>query len=225
MAEIKATKEIPQILKPEQAAQMQPAPLPPPGYEREEVLKQRTDNLQAAIDKAPEAYSIDDDVFDVDRELRAMLEHNVLEVSNPKSGYRYGWFYTGHHGTELMFKKAQGWETVQGNDLEADELRGVDTTRRFGDCLLMRIPERLYRRLELRQQLITQRKMGAGDEHLRGIVDEYRRRHHPGVEVKINDPGIIQRFGGDSPAQQTVMGTVDRMLRSGTVPGLNPSEL
>lgn len=230
MAEqIKPTIPInPPILKPEQAAQMEPAPLPPPGYEREEELKKRTDNLQqyAESDKVPEAYSVDLSSFDVDRELRYMLEMNILEVTNKELGYRYGWFFVGTDRVpgEITYKQAEGWEVVQGDMKECVHLLkygSPDTTRRFGDTLLMRIPEKLYLRLELRQRLLTERRLGAGDEALLSIVEEYRHKIHSGVSGSINDPNIFP--GGKlDPVNMIATATVDRMLRQGNVPGVAP---
>lgn len=218
----------PQILKPEQAAQAPVAPLPPPGHERNEELKRRTDNLQqyAESDKVPEAYSFDPSTFDVDRELRNMLERNILEVTSPSPGFKYGWFFVGTDKVpgEITFKQVDGWEVVQGDMPECKHLLkygSPDTTRRFGDTLLMRIPEALYYRLELRQTLLTQRKLGAGDDALMNIVEEYKRKIHSGVAASVNDPKIFPQSKLDS-VSIVAAATVDRMLRQGNVPGVAP---
>ncbi|MFA5234443.1 MAG: hypothetical protein WC390_08605 [Sulfurimonas sp.] len=193
--------------------------LPPPGAARNEELAKRTDALQEAIEtKMPEMVSLDPSKLEPDRELQyAMQEFSMHEVSDKLPGWKYTWVYSGQHGTEITMKKTYGWIVVQGNDVEAKELEHVDTTRRLGDCILMRIPEAKYKKLMEYEDYVRKLKSSAGDQELQDAAQKL------GLQASFNEPRIIQRFGGGTPAQRIVMqggGPVDRMLKEGTVPGM-----
>ncbi len=193
--------------------------LPPPGAARNEELAKRTDALQEAIEtKMPEMESIPESAFEPDRELQyAMQEFSMHEVSDKLPGWQYAWVFTGQHGTEITMKKTYGWVVVQGNDVEAKELEHVDTTRRLGDCLLMRIPIEKYKKLQAYEDYVRKLKSSSGDQDLQDAAAKL------GLSTSFNEPRIVQRFGGGTPAQKVVMqggGPVDRMLKNGTVPGM-----
>lgn len=193
--------------------------LPPAGHERKEELKKRTDQLQETIEtKMPEMESLPSSALEPDRELQyAMQEFSMHEVSDKQPGWVYAWVYTGQHGTEITMKKTYGWLAVQGEDKEAKELEHVDTTRRLGDCILMKIPEERHKKLLAYEDYVRKLRSSAGDQELEDAAAKL------GLRVTVNEPRIIQRFGGGSPAQMTVMqpgGPVDRMLKTGTVPGM-----
>lgn len=195
--------------------------LPPKGAARNEVLAQRTDALQEQAEtRMPEAFSMPTDALEPDRELQyAMQEFSLHEVTNKHPGFQYAWVYAGQHGTELTMKKTYGWVVVQGDDPESKELMHVDTTRRLGDCILMRIPNAKYEKLQKYEEYIRRMKQGAGDEEVRELGRQL------GLNVEVDSPDIIKRFGGNSPAQMVVsQGPLDKMLRQGTVPGLMPGQ-
>ena len=83
----------------EAAAAAAEAELPPPGYEREEVLKQREDNLQAEIDRVTKDMlrgTVDASKLKIVDEIAAQTQH--LSVSNQKPGFVYGWISKNRHG-------------------------------------------------------------------------------------------------------------------------------
>lgn len=193
--------------------------LPPAGHDRKEELKKRTDQLQETIEtKMPEMESLPTAALEPDRELQyAMQEFSMHEVSDKIPGRVYSWVYSGQHGTEITLKKTRGWQVVQGSDVEAKELEHVDTTRRLGDCILMWIPLERHERNLAYEDNIRTLKSASGDEAFEDAAAKL------GLRTTINEPRIIQRFGGGTPAQKIVMqpgGPVDRMLKNGTVPGM-----
>ena len=195
--------------------------LPPAGHERQEELKKRTDQLQEQAETSmPEAYSIPTDALEPDRELQyAMQTFSLHEVTSKQPGNVYGWVYTGQHGTEITMKKMYGWVVVQGTDPESSELQHVDTTRRLGDCILMRIPQARYDKLKAYEEYVRKMKMGAGDEELKDLGRKL------GLNVSTDDPSIIARFGGNTPAQRVItQDVIDPMLRRGTIPGIEVSK-
>ncbi len=195
--------------------------LPPPGHERNEELLRRTDQLQEQAEtKMPEAYSMPTDALEVDREIRHALEtFSMHVVTDAQPDFQYAWVYTGNHGTEITMKKAFGWVVVQGNDKESSELQHIDSTRRLADCILMRIPKARYERIQLYEEYVRKLKMGSGDEEVKELGRKL------GLVTSVDDPKVIQRFGGNTPYELTLTqngGVLNQMMKKGTIPGLKP---
>jgi hypothetical protein len=191
--------------------------LPPAGHERNEELLRRTDALtEQAETRMPDAHTISSDALTPDRELQhIMQEFSLHEVTNKQPNFHYSWVFSGHHGTEITMKRSYGWVVVQGNDPESTELQSVDTTRRLGDCILMRIPLERYHKLQKYEEYVRKMRLGSGDEEVKELGRQL------GLNVSTDDPSIIKRFGGNTPAQMVVtQGPLDKMIRKGTVPGL-----
>src|ERR1700752_2160460 len=116
--------------------------LPPAGYARDEELARRTDTLEEAAEALAEerqTEAIDPSKLEVESELAQHFDE--LSVSGQLPEYHYVWVNFGFYMRFVKQKQAQGYEVVQGDMPEAMELKGMlaDTTRRLGDCILMRV--------------------------------------------------------------------------------------
>jgi hypothetical protein len=197
--------------------------LPPVGHKRDEELKRRADNLQEKIEtKMPEAYSLDPSKLKEDREiLQWMVGPSLHEVSNKQPNRVYCWEYAGANGTAITAKRFYGWQAVQGDDPECIELKHVDTTRRLGDTMLLWMPVERHQKLLLFDEYKRRLQSSAPDDDFRQAASDL------GLNAEVNSPRLIKRFGGQTPAQKVVIqggGPVDRMLREGSIPGMEVNE-
>ena len=206
-----------------------PSALPPAGHSRDEELRRRADALDEAIEieaANTEVESMNPKAFEPINEIQQAFndQTNELEVSNPDPAYVYCWVNAGQHGIFIKMKTAQRWEVVQGDDPEAIEHRGLmaDTTRRVGDCILMRIRKDFYRIIKKRQEEASLARLGATSAGLRELGEKYR---DLGVRVKTSEDGTMDeatlRTMNTRAAAQKVAGQVqDKWLKTGTMPGM-----
>jgi len=99
-----------------------------------------------------------------------------FEVKNPKPGFRYRFLNVNERN--LAAKKAIGYEIVGSDDdeqlviTESTPLKKgaqLDTTRRFSDVVLARIPEDRFQRIVRRNEALKERRsMRAVFDQLRG---------------------------------------------------------
>lgn len=207
---------------------IRPADLPP-GDERREAAAQATDELaERAETLGGDGGAINPNAFKVENELAQHF--NILAVTNQDPAYRYGWIYLGQYGLQIKMKLAQGWEVVQGDMLEAVELKGIgaDTTRKLGDVMLMRC--RMDRYLAL--QRIETVKRGRQEEGIAArfqeILGPYHKRY--GATAIVNGQDVMTGERVDARrldhmwkrSQAAAAGTkiVDTMLRDGRMPGV-----
>jgi len=150
--------------------------LPPAGHLRREMLKARTDNLDAMAEKmlnetdAP-LYAVDPAKLKEEPEILRHLNFAsmMFEVTDPVPGKVYLWERDTNDDHSPIARKraearmwlgagARGWEVVSGTgpDMpESRELLQADNTRRIGDVLLMRIDRDEYIRIQKRIMLVT----------------------------------------------------------------------
>lgn len=199
------------------------AELPEPGHERREVLKRRQATLEEQIARLSEKMlrgTIDAKELEICNELASKTQY--LSVSGAKSEYVYGWISKNRHGQHIQAAKAQGWETVQGDDPEAVELKGMDgsTTRQLGDVILMRIKKDIYIVLKAQEQTKTRRIQQNSASTLVDMGEKYRNR---GFSVR---PFGMDSFEGPEirsnriSSHGTAIQQLDAHLRAGTVPGM-----
>jgi len=164
------------------------AALPPPGDERREELAKRTDDLQEAGEKLAdeqELYKVDPNApaMQPDRELMNMFDPgtmSMLTVSHPQPGWRYTWANrVNQSGLQVMMKKYDGWQVVSGPDKECIEHKSADGTRCIADVLLMKLPEKQFKKLEHREAIRRDRQQ-------RGVAAELESLGH-----KYRDKGIV----------------------------------
>lgn len=195
--------------------------LPPPGDERREVLRERTDELAEKIETNPvEIERADPRAFRVENELAQHF--NELEVSNSDPNYRYCWVNSSLYGRFVKMKLAEGWEVVQGDMQEAVELKGMgaDTTRRLGDVILMRIQLDRYRRLQRASKARRESQNLAVEGSLRQTAEKYADR---GVvlhtDLSTMNPQTLKTLNTRSTAARVATQMTDQWLREGRMPG------
>jgi len=200
-------------------------PLPPPGAERREVLKEREDVLQEAAETLAaqrEVETINPKVLEVESELAQHFDE--LEVIGADPDYAYCWVLTGFGGRHVQRKLFQGWEVVQGNDPAAAALRHVDTTRRLGDVILMKIHKDRKHLLDMREDHKKRMQEGAVTGTLEDLQEKYAR-----LGIKVHTPGYISeelmsRMANTASARQLAGRQMDTWLRQGRVPGMTITE-
>jgi hypothetical protein len=98
-----------------------------------------------------------------------------FEVKNPKPGYKYRFLNINERN--LAVKKSQGYEIVGDKDEEQLVItettpikRGaqLDTTRRFSDVVLARIPLERHARIVKRNELLQERRS------MRAVFDQFK---------------------------------------------------
>jgi hypothetical protein len=196
--------------------------LPPAGDARREVLHARDDALaeEAETRAATEDRGrIDPAKLRVENELAQHF--NELEVSNQDPAYAYAWTFTGQHGLAIKTKLSQGWEVVQGDLREAEELKGMggDTTRKLGDTLLMRCRRDRYIKLQRRDADLRDRQQDGIAGRLTELGDKYRDK---GVIVHAGEgvnPDLMRTMATRAQSRQSAGQRFGQMLRRGTVPG------
>lgn len=198
--------------------------LPPAGYERDEELRRRQDNLEQAAEQLAdtmETGSIDPHKLEVENEL---AEHfDELKVSNQLPEYHYCWVNSGFYMRFVKAKLARKWEIVQGDMPEAQELKGMmgDTVRRLGDVILMRIRKDLWI-MEERARRVRQQNFEGSDKA--AFIDKIE-RYSSKIGQKIpwreaNDDSSLKRMYNQEQAQETAGRKVDQLIREGRMPGV-----
>jgi hypothetical protein len=201
-------------------------------------LSKKAEKLIAQANKLLEQIEVetaDPAALNVENEVRkAMNELNEVYVSNSQSEYAYAWIfrdaYNQFGGRYVRKMQALGWEVVSGDMPEAIEHRHVDNTRVVADCLLMRI--RLDRRLllEKRDRLLREAQQAGVTARV------YELAERAGTQVYDKLPGFVEEAINSQAAQRRVQragamgafhrlnqgGKVDRMLKTGTIPGVPP---
>lgn len=220
----------------EAAAEQAHSELPPPGYQREEEIKRREDGLQQEIERQASKIimgTLDENAVKLRNEIASRTR--FLTVSNADPNYKYAWISKNNHLQHKQRFENQGWQTVQGDDPEAIELKGVggvasgagapDTTRQLGDVILMKIPRDRYVMLEAEKHARTIQLHQSSAADLLSIAERYRRY----VNVRpyemdggLQGPEIQPRaFTGNPLVRKAAMEKLDRHMRAGTIPGMN----
>jgi hypothetical protein len=201
--------------------------LPPAGYERNEELAQREDNLaQAAEERASalETESIDPKKLRVENEIAQNFDPatSMLKVSNPDVCFMYCWAFSGMHGLMITQKQIEGWTVVQGEDPEAIEHKGIgaDTTRRVGDTLLMRIPKDKYLLLDRRRKEQANR-FNAGSTTFSDRAENLAHKYNiPVYHEGEVDPRTLKRMQSNAEARKVASSKVNQLINQGRMPGM-----
>jgi hypothetical protein len=216
------------------------------GEKRRDQLKRKAEKLMSDANKIiadlgdDGPVRVDPSKHKVENEVRAALnEFNEVYVSNRDENYKYAWVYRDPHnefgGRFVRRLQALGWEVVSGSredakkgvNPEAIEHFYVDGTRVVADCLLMRCRIDRYAMLEKRDRLLRQAQQV-------GIYsDVFEAAERAGVRVWEDMPDFVSegiRSQADTRRARALgqfharnrNGSMDRMLRTGTVPGIPP---
>ena len=214
------------IFTPEEVASATPSDLPPPGYQRDETLAARSDEL----DQKAEAIfgnmgTIDPALLQPNHNIQSELARDGLEVSNSDPAYEYCWAnYVSHQAYQVYARKDSGWEVVSGNMLECSHFRKEDGTRRKGDVLLMRMRKDFHLKMTMKNDRKRLRQQFGVEAELRDIAGK-----HPDAFPAVHTPtdgdprilaSVAQRGQNHSPASRVAGKHLDSMLRAGNVPGL-----
>jgi len=206
------------------------------GHARREALRKKAAKLIAQADELLGQVSVetgDPAKLKPDREVRQHFdEFNEVYISNADPNYKYAFVYRDPHndfgGRFVRRLQALGWELVSGTMEEAKEHRHVDGTRVVADCVLMRCRVDRYLVLQKRDRLLRQ----AQQEGVSANVYDLAER--AGVRVWDETPDFvrdeIQSHANSRRARalgrfhaMNANGRVDRMLRTGGIPGLPPA--
>ena len=209
--------------KQEELAKAAAASLPEAGHARREAIKRREETLEMQIARLSEKMmngTIDPKELEIVNEIASKTQY--LSVSGAQAGYVYSWASKNRSGQHIQAMKGLGWETVQGDDPEALELKGMDggTTRQLGDVILMRIRKEVYIVLKAQEQVKARRVQQNSASTLVELGDRYRDK---GFSVR---PYHMDTFSGPPirsnriSSQRTAMQQLDTDLRNGTVPGM-----
>ena len=205
-----------------------PADLPA-GDARREAQARAADQLaEAAEARGIEGGAIDPKKFVIENEIAQHF--NELEVTNAQPEYEYCWVHSGQHGRFIMMKMSERvkingevmpvWEVVQGDMPEARELKGqmADTTRRLGDVILMRARKECALRV---RQWREQRRLAMFEGSTTELMEMGERHRHRGVVIRTDfGPDQLEMMGRRAMMRQQAVGMVDKMIRTGSVPGL-----
>ncbi|RLI53354.1 MAG: hypothetical protein DRP09_15935 [Candidatus Thorarchaeota archaeon] len=173
--------------------------------------KERLEEAAEKLNEESGVHAIDASAFKEDREILDKI--NLLEVSNKQKGYVYKWVYYGLNGQAVWRMKALGYKVVTGKMPEAIEQKEADGTRRIGDVLLMRIPEKQAKIIDKKMEEKRLRQQFGVESSLVELGSKYSRK---GIKVHTGEAGINLAQGAQGVASKAR----DKMLREGTVPGL-----
>jgi hypothetical protein len=202
--------------------------LPPAGDERREELKRRADDLEEVAESTlPEMGAIDSAKLKVENEIAQLFDsRHRLKITGLQKGYVYKLCSVRQDGQQIDDAKMEGWDIVQGDMPEAIERKGIggDTTRHFGDCVLLRMRKDHWiavqkRRKQLKSRL---RESIVGPLTELGRITE-RRFGKNLVHTDLNDP-IFKRAVEAGVAAALADRKFDKHLRDGTVPGMEIPE-
>jgi hypothetical protein len=220
------TEEI-KIINADEAEGINPE-LPNAGWERNEELARRKDALQQAEEEASEereVYSFDPSAVEPDAEI--LRYEDELQVIDPQPGFKYMWCYEGHNGREIVKKQRLGWTVVQSDMPECVSMKDARGYRRIGDCVLMRVPEEQWIKLQKAEEYKRLVREKGVTGALQELSDKYRSKGVYMVDPRKKDLGhgrsVMDAMETRAKAQgtrRTAMKGVDEMLRKGNVPGM-----
>ena len=205
--------------------------LPPPGDARQEILKERKDDLQQRGETMAgqlDLNAIDPSKIQPEREILSLIDS--LQVNQRQPAYEYKWVQDKwpSNASALEVRRTlaihvrvngavrPAWEIVKGDMPEAPELKDVLGTRRLGDCVLMRCRKDIYALLQQREKLKRdQRVLGvtAGLDEIgeyAGRVGGGRTGHGAYERSKVMDSLQSKNIAGQQ---------FDNMVREGNIPG------
>lgn len=206
--------------------------LPPAGYTRDEALKARTDQLQQQIAQQPEQYSIDPSKIEPIREIQYEIEHNMLDVPNRQPGYVYRWVQCQYPSTSPGLKVQEAlvrriringashpaWEVVTGNHPEASGMSvTAENTIRIGDTILMRCRKDIHAVIELETRKKNHLVTYGTDANMVQLAEELTRKGYP---TSAGHKAYNKYFNDANQVLRTSESELDRMIRNGTLPGL-----
>jgi len=195
--------------------------LPPPGDERREVLRERTDTLaEAAEALSEERGAVDPRAFEVENEVGQHFDG--LEVPRARADYRYCWVQCGAswYGRFVNMKRSEGWEVVRAGDDDApDDTTQVDNTCRVADVLLMRMRADRYILLQ-RKRMARQRAIETGSMEASALTEASEKYAKLGIQAGVADTSRLKTMTARSRAALLAQQQFEQKIRDGQVPGV-----
>jgi len=196
--------------------------LPPAGDARREMMSKRADDLDELAEELAgdvEAGRIDPSKY---QPINEILQHlDASEVSNRQDEYEYKWESTARSGYFIRKAQLEGWTVVQGEDPEAKDLMGVrgDTTRHWGDCVLVRCRKDVFLRNQRRDRARRRMQQEGVTETLAEYADKLKQY---GIIVHTSATGpMMERMMARAGARQIAGQKIGDMLKSDQgVPGM-----
>lgn len=202
------------------------------GSARTESLARKAEKLIQAANKLLEQMDVqtaDAGALEVDNEVRqALNDMNEVYVSHAQSEYAYAWIFRDPRnefgGRYVRKMQAIGWELVSGDMPEAREHRHVDNSRVVADCVLLRIRIDRKMLLDKRDRLLRDAQQAGVVARIGELAERAGTRLYdklPGfVEEAISTRADQQRASLKSFHRMNSGGKIDRMLKTGTIPGI-----
>ena len=204
-------------------------PLAGPGYQRDEQLKERLDQLEETAQTLNDTAGVDaiaPEVMLADEELQQLLAKDGSEVSNARPGYAYMWvcieYPTTARGINVLSLQAVGWQVVKGDDVEAEEYRTADGTRKLGDAILLRIEARRKQLLDYRIDQLNMKREGATADALKERAAQFGINIVDFASMTPEQQKRLERRAQQEFSKQAATSRLATDLRHGTVPGVAP---
>lgn len=192
--------------------------LPPAGYERDEEMLRREDDLaeQAEVANAKiEGGTGDISQIRIENELAQHFDE--LAVLGAVDGRAYAWVPTHTYGRFVQQKLYKGWQMVQGDMPEAAALKSTDTTRRLGDVVLMWISREKKEALDRREEW----KKIQQEEGVTSHLQEMAERYGTSVVTPENiNPEMMRRMQTRAEAKTKAGRMMERWMKQGRMPGV-----
>jgi hypothetical protein len=188
--------------------QTQEVDLPPAGYQRDEVLKQRTDALQQQIEESPverEAIPHDADALNPDRnrEVRYAIANSYLEIGKDHPYYITKWVNRINLNGQMVWQaRAEGWKVATLNEFpEARELVQVDGSICAADVMLMYMRMDEHLALTERQEAKRLKQQLGLEADIYDLANRVNSKEGKAVFANVQTPNL----GGIDNATLTTM--------------------
>ncbi len=204
--------------------------LPPPGNERQEVLKKRTDQLEEQIDqKSDQFLAVDPAKMEPDNEILNDIDKGFLYPPSADPNFEYNWVQCRHpvdHPSRMVEIKlsekikvggkwVRPWKVVMGTDPDSKGLKiSAENTCTIGDVLLMRCRKDHYALLTLEKRRKTLERTYGTDSALVDIALSHNTTGGEEAYSKYKQDANFSLFGNALKMK------LDNMVRTGNIPGL-----
>lgn len=204
--------------------------LPPPGDERQEVLKKRTDQLEEQIDqKSEQSFAIDPSKMEPDNEILKDIDKGFLHPPCADPKFEYAWVQCKHpedHPSRMVETKLaekvkvggkwiRPWAVVMGDEPDAKGLKkSAENTCTIGDVLLMRCRKDHYALLEMAKRRKSLERQYGTDSSLVEVALSYNAAGGEAAYNKYKDDANFSLFSNEFKMK------LDNALRTGNLPGM-----
>lgn len=202
--------------------------LPPPGYQRDEVLARRADDLAERADQmnaGVEAYSFPSTLLDptnLDNEIAGHVDE--LSVIDAQPGFAYKWVKRDVVGGKaVIMAQREGWQVVCGDMPENRANMNELSQRQIGDVILMRIQKDRYHLLQRAAREAVARRSEAVDAGFAELGEQVRGR---GIiaHTKLEGPLLkgAMTLAQEEQVKRLARQQFEQMVREGAIPHLHP---